>query len=141
LGAFVFADTSGLIARFVEDDAHHRSADRETRRLLREGRPFLTTNYVFDEVITRVRRMAGYEPSRRVGEAILTSRTIHRLYVTEDWERRAWAFYQKFRDHALSFTDATSMAIMKAHDIEEVLTFDSDFERAGFVVLPRRSRV
>lgn len=140
MGAFVFADTSGLIARFVEDDAHHRSADRETRRLLREGRPFLTTNYVFDEVITRVRRIAGYEPSKSVGEAILGSRTIHRLYVTEEWERRAWVFYQKFRDHSLSFTDATSMAIMRAHSIQEVLTFDADFERAGFVALPRPTR-
>lgn len=139
-GVFVFADTSALVARFVERDANHGSADRESRRLLREGRRFLTTNYVFDEVVTRVRTLAGYESSRIAGDALLTSRTMQRLYLDEEWERRAWAFYQKYGDQKLSFTDATSMVVMKARGIKEAFTFDSDFEHAGFVILPRPRR-
>ncbi|MEM2906171.1 MAG: PIN domain-containing protein [Candidatus Bathyarchaeia archaeon] len=35
----------------------------------------------------------------------------------------------------LSFTDCTSLAVMKALGIKKALTFDQDFEKAGFALV------
>ena len=136
MGRFVFADTSGLIAKFLERDENHAAAQREARRLSLEGRRFVTTNYVFDEVVTRTRRLAGFSWSRRVGEAILESKLIRRVFIDEAAEALAWGFYLKFSDQEISFTDAASFAVMRSHGLTEAFTFDRDFARAGFTMLP-----
>ena len=41
-----------------------------------------------------------------------------------------------YEDKVLSFTDCTSFALMRERKLLEAFTFDSDFKRAGFVVLP-----
>jgi predicted nucleic acid-binding protein len=131
---WVFADTSGLVAWFLKADPYHDRAEREMWRLVKDGRRFLTTNYVFDELITRVRRLAGFPASRRIGQAILTSTLIRRIFVDEAEEAHAWRLYLKYRDQELSFTDATSFAVMKTFGLSEAFTLDRDFARVGFTV-------
>jgi predicted nucleic acid-binding protein len=36
----------------------------------------------------------------------------------------------------ISFTDATSFAVMETHGLEDAFTFDRDFARVGFTVHP-----
>lgn len=129
-------DSSGLIAKFLAADADHDAAEEEMRRLARKGQLFLTTNYIFDEVVTRVRRLAGFRESKRVGEAIRSSRLIRAVYVDLALEAHAWRLYLKYRDQDISFTDATSFAVMETHGLEDAFTFDRDFARVGFTVLP-----
>jgi len=50
----------------------------------------------------------------------------------------AWGFFRKYRDHELSFTDCTSFAAMRKYGIREAFTFDEDFSKAGFEIVPRR---
>lgn len=140
--ALIFADASGLIAYTLASDPDHSAAVAETHRRLRAGRRFLTTNYVFDEVVTRVRRVAGFLDARRAGDWILSSKVIQRYYIGVIMEARAWESHLKFHDQDFSFTDVTSMTVMARYGITEVLTFDSDFVRAGFTMLPgdRKSR-
>jgi len=137
VAGLIFADSSGLIARFLEKDPNHAAAIGEMDRLVLEGRRFLTTNYIFDEVVTRVRRLAGFPWSRKVGDALLSSSLIRRVYLDQADEARAWDLYLKHQDLDLSFTDATSIGVMRRYRLEEAFTFDRDFSRAGFTVLPR----
>lgn len=132
----VFADSSGLIGYLVARDPYHGAAVESVKRILREGGGFLTSNYVFDEIVTRIRRRAGYAEARRVGQAILDSRVITRVYVDEALESEGWRLFAKYADKELSFTDATSMAVMMNRSLREVLTFDRDFENVGFTPLP-----
>jgi len=46
MGRLVFADSRGFIARFMSRGSNQSAANRELRRLLREGRILLTTNDV-----------------------------------------------------------------------------------------------
>ncbi len=137
MGKLVFIDSSGLIAHFIESDPYHRRATGEIRRILKEGRSFLTTNYVFDEVISRVRRKTNPEETKKVGQAIFKSKVIKRIYITEEMEENTWKLFVKYLDHELSFTDVTCLAVMRAHSIEEILTFDMEFEKVGVIRLPR----
>lgn len=135
----IFADSSGLIAYWCAGEERHERAVRAVREALRSGRRFLTTNYVFDEVVTRVRRRAGFAASRRAGEGLLRSRVITRITIDEDLEAFAWRLYERYQDHDFSFTDVTSFAVMRRAGIAEAFTFDEDFARAGFVAFPGRA--
>ncbi|HTY50881.1 MAG TPA: hypothetical protein VMB48_14420 [Steroidobacteraceae bacterium] len=44
-------------------------------------------------------------------------------------------FYRRYSDHRFSFTDCTSIVVMRELGISEVLTTDRNFQEAGFQVL------
>ena len=44
---------------------------------------------------------------------------------------------KKYRQLELSMVDCVSFAVMQELGIKDVLTFDSDFMKAGFTVLPQ----
>jgi len=139
MGRLVFADSSGLIAKFLEKDPNHTAAEEEMLRLVLDGRRFLTTNYIFDEVVTRTRRLAGFPWSRVIGEAILSSALIRKAFIDAEQEAHAWRLYLKYQEQDLSFTDATSIAVMKTYGLKEAFSFDDDFRRLGFTLLPQRT--
>ena len=135
-GRLIFADSSGLIAYLLRDDSFHEAAVRTVREHLREGGAFVTTNYVFDEVVTRIQRVASHAESVVAGEKILASTVIRRVYIGEDLEARAWKLYRKYQDKELSFTDVTCAALMGEMGIQVIFTFDGDFRKVGLEVLP-----
>lgn len=137
MGMLVFADTSALVGKLLDSDPYHGRANRAMRDLLREGREFLTTDYVFDEVVTRVRSLAGHEEAVSAGEVLLASRVVRMVEVGREISEAAWRMFKKYGDHRFSFTDCTSFAVMQKYGLREAYTFDEDFQKAGFVTLPR----
>ena len=138
--ALVFVDTSALVGKFLEGDEHHARASEVMRRLLREGRQFVTTDYVFDEVVTRVRGRADHGSAVKAGEGILLSEVIDLVDVDPMLRGEAWKLFRKYRDQRLSFTDCTSFAVMRKYGIREAFTFDGDFAKVGFGAVPRTRR-
>jgi predicted nucleic acid-binding protein len=134
----VFVDTSALVGKFLEVDEHHARAVDALRRLLREGRQFVSTDYIFDEVVTRVRGRADHASAVKAGEGILSSEVIDLVEVDPSLRKEAWRLFKRYRDQKLSFTDCTSFAVMGKYGIREVFTFDDDFSKVGFDTLPRR---
>jgi hypothetical protein len=137
VGRLVFADTSALVGKLVESDPCHERATRALRDLLRRGQRLLTTDYIFDEVITRVLSVAGHDESVKAGEYILASRILDVVEVGSEVRQTSWARYKRHRDHSFSFTDCTSFVVMEKYRLEEAFTFDSDFRKAGFVTIPK----
>jgi predicted nucleic acid-binding protein len=66
---------------------------------------------------------------------MLASVTINRVRVEEAWERSAEDLLDQYQDHELSYTDATSFVTMRALRIPQAMSFDLDFELAGFQTL------
>jgi predicted nucleic acid-binding protein len=54
---------------------------------------------------------------------------------TERFERARHLFFQ-YRDKDLSFTDCTSIAVMRELKLTTVITTDRHFRQVGFEVLP-----
>lgn len=133
----VFVDTSALVGKFLEGDEHHVRATEIMRRLLREGRQFVSTDYIFDEVVTRVRGRADHESAVKAGEGIRSSEVIDLVDVDLRLRKEAWRLFKKYGDQKLSFTDCTSFAVMRKYGIREAFTFDGDFAKVGFGTLPR----
>jgi len=72
-------------------------------------------DYVFDEVGTVALPKTGVERAVAPGEYLLN--------FTVAWE--------KFKSLEMSFTDCTSIAVMRLHGIDKTLTFDRGFKRRG----------
>jgi uncharacterized protein len=138
MASAVFVDTSALVGRFLEPDEHHHRATTTMRTLLREGRHFISTDYVFDEVVTRVRGLGGHSNAVKAGDAILESEIIELINVDPPLRKEAWKLFRKYKDHKLSFTDCTSFAVMDRFGISEAFTFDDDFKKLGYLTIPQR---
>jgi predicted nucleic acid-binding protein len=132
----LFVDTGAWFAAQVVDDAHHEEAAGALRGLIALPVVLVTTNHVIGETYTLLRVTRGYDAGRRFLDLLDASARVERLFVGEEVERRAFAILDRYRDHAFSFVDATSFALMRAERIRHAFAFDSHFATAGFTRVP-----
>lgn len=129
----VFVDTGAWFAFFVASDPdHHAVAGALTGR---EGR-LLTTDYVFDELVTLVRYRATHRDARRVGDALRAGSVTELIGLQRRDIDRAWERFVRDSDKRYSFTDCTSFAVMNRLGLDTAVAVDDHFRQAGFVVLP-----
>jgi len=129
----VFVDT-GLFYALQNDRAQHH--DEVTRALATVGSGqfgrLYTSDYVYDEAVTLVRSHRGLREATVVGDRVLGRGEFPAAYdllpVTPEDFQTALEVFDTYRDHPLSFTDATTITLMDAHGIDALLSFDSDFD-------------
>ena len=129
----IFVDTSGWYALV---DAGDRDHDRATYWFKQNRCPLITTDYIFDEILTLVRTSLGHGEAVKFAEKLLVSRLAQLISVTEDDKERAWEVFQSYDDKVLSFTDCTSFAVMERLGIDTALTVDHDFRALGYIMVP-----
>jgi predicted nucleic acid-binding protein len=130
----VFVDTGVFYAHHDEDSNRHDAATDAMETVLDGdyGTP-MTSDYVFDETVTlAVSRFADPDRALVVGDRILGRgqfpAVIDLLFVGHKGFQSAVETIQRYDDHGLSFTDATTIALLERHDVERVLSFDDDFD-------------
>ncbi|MEX2689892.1 MAG: type II toxin-antitoxin system VapC family toxin [Candidatus Njordarchaeum guaymaensis] len=126
----VFIDTGIFVALRNADDVNHHRAVRLMRKILSEKHNRIyTSNFVFNEAVTvALVRTKRIDVAVDIGNYILSSRKIRIIHVDHEIFRLAWNIFQKYSDKALSFTDASILAIMKKYGITYLMTFDSRFQ-------------
>ena len=129
----VFVDTAAFVAAALRRDARHGEAKRLWQRLEVERARLITTDWVFGETVTFVRRRAGYEAARQLGEALRASSALEIVTPTSELVDRAWDAFLAHSCSNLSLVDCLSFTIMRKRRIRKVFTFDEHFELAGFV--------
>ena len=130
----VFVDTGVVFAH------HDRSASRhEDARVLVDaildgeyGHPY-TSDYVYDETVTLTRRRTGsFEAAKTVGDRILGRGRFPEVFETVVGDgglfRQSVAAFERYDDQDLSFTDAATLAVCDARDVDCVASFDDDFD-------------
>lgn len=133
----LFVDTSAWVALIDVSDGCHGQASRFWRSALTEGRQFLTSDYVLDETYTLLRRRRnGLKMAVALHDLIAASEIIDEATIGAELRALGWEIFAGYEDKVLSFTDCTSFALMRERRLIEVFTFDTDFERAGFLVSP-----
>jgi len=134
----IFIDTSALVAYYNLDDRHHAEASEVFKKIERGEislTRFFTTDYIFDETVTFIECILNrHELALSIGEALLTSPFTTLLRVDQEFFQEAWSYFKDNRGY--SFTDCTSFTVMRKLGITHALTFDKDFESAGFRTLP-----
>jgi predicted nucleic acid-binding protein len=131
----LFVDTWGWVLIHNKREPRHAEVTRFYRNFrLRKGQIY-TTDYVLDETITLLfRRLA---PGLAKESLSLLNESFEKGYLELKWIspenfQEAQRLRLRFLDKPMiSFTDLTSMAIMKALDIKLVVTGDEHFEQVG----------
>lgn len=134
-----FVDTGGWYAVASRQDRYHLSATRYFRALLDAGGHLLTSDYVLDETLTRLRYDAGHAVTLAFWQKLEEAQQAGHLTVLRVdlsvWDASAALFFQ-YEDQAFSFTDCTSFALAQTHQVDEVFGFDSHFLMFGFALKP-----
>ncbi len=126
----VFVDTGIFVALHNGDDEFHLRSRELMKQALKSdfGRIF-TSDYVIDEAITTALvRTKKHDIAYDLGRYIIESPRITKLWIGEDSFELAWKKFNVFKDKPLSFTDCTSLAIIEAKGIKQIMSFDGGFD-------------
>ncbi|HKP38057.1 MAG TPA: PIN domain-containing protein [Pyrinomonadaceae bacterium] len=128
----IFLDTSFVIALINDRDQYHGQAQALSYSF--ENSALLTTSAVLFEIgnalakdfraeaVNVIRVLAG---STRVEVAEIDLKLLN----------NGLAVYENYADKTWGLVDCISFVVMREAEVNQVLTFDRDFEQAGFRVL------
>jgi predicted nucleic acid-binding protein len=129
----IFVDTSFWVALVAARDDRHGAA---IGLLDEHGAEHLaSSNHVCGETWTFLRKRHGHFAAVRFLDRLDGSDHLRVTTISEALEAEAWRWLRRHDERPYSFVDATSFALMRSLRIRETLTFDDDFEAAGFVAL------
>lgn len=133
----VFIDTSAFLALYIQnDDFHERAVDCLMFLNLNQVN-FITSNFIIDETYTFLRSNWGKKTALGFADLLADNSQFIKIdRVSIDDEKTAFKYFETLDGRGVSFTDCTSFAMMKRIGIETAYTFDRDFERAGFKIIP-----
>ena len=131
----VFIDTGIFVAFHNTRDTNHEGAKELVERALSgEFGLLYSSDYVFDESVTVALVRTGRPPvAVDVGRMILGELErippfLLMLKVDENTFKGSWKLFLKHAERGLSFTDCTSIALMKSRGIENIMSFDDHFD-------------
>ena len=129
----VIVDTGVLYADHDRDATRHDTA-REALETVYDGAlgtPYLS-DYIYDEAVTLTLQRGSVAPAQRLGRRLRGVEPFPHVYAMQRVSAAVFDdavdIFEQYDDQALSFTDATTVALCRRHDIESVLSFDDDFD-------------
>jgi len=131
----LFIDTWGWIALYNKREPRHKEATAFYRKFRLQGGKIYTSDYVLDETFTllfkRIHGKAAADALRLINLAC-TQGYVDIVPVSTQLFERAIQFRLKLHDKpGISFTDLTSMLVMKEQGISLILTEDDHFSQVG----------
>lgn len=135
----LFVDTSAFVAVVDHADQFHPAA-KAFIDALPEHVQLITSNYILDEMITRLRMTVGAEVAIRAVERIWGDDHYRIHTVDRSIEEDALKRLRKYAEHRLSFTDCTTLVLLERSGIERLFAFDEDFRKIGYTLLPDVTR-
>jgi predicted nucleic acid-binding protein len=132
----VFVDTWGWTALGYRREARHAEIKQYYAQMAAAAVPVCTTDYVLDETITLLFRRAPFAEASRYISGLLdavSSGYLSLEHISPQRFAEAWKLRLKFHDKPrVSFTDLTSMVVMRELGITQVLTEDEHFQQVNF---------
>lgn len=129
----LFVDTSAWFAYVNRGDREHPAVAKVFQAF--EGR-LITSNFVFDEVVTLCGARLGWRAAEQVGDTLLDRAVVDLVRLTARDEGAAWTLFRQRSDKTYSFTDCTSFTLMHRLRLRTALALDHHFWQEGFEVLP-----
>jgi len=113
----------------------HRIVVDLRRRHTAAGGLLVTTDYVLDEMMTRLFSRRPFREAQTFSTAVLNAGKAGILAiesVDRDRFKEAYKMRLRYRDKpSISFTDFTSLVVMKERDAARVVTGDEHFVQIG----------
>ncbi|MBI4039032.1 type II toxin-antitoxin system VapC family toxin [Candidatus Daviesbacteria bacterium] len=138
-GNKIFIDTSAWISYFGSDQPKHINIKSLIKQFTKDGVVISTSNDVIDETVTRLIYDTNIKIVKKFTNLIRNSikhNSLVQLWVDEQIQGEAFEIVDKFSEHKLSLTDATSIVLINRFNIDTVISLDSDFKKVGIKTLP-----
>ena len=128
----IFVDSSFWVALSDPKENNYNQSVRIFKDIKQAKSQMVTTNFVFDETFTLIRKRLGISRALEFRDTIAKyGRQLQLERVSVSDEENSWKWF--VRDiEKLSYTDCTSFAVMNRLGIKKVATFDEDFVKVGF---------
>ena len=131
----IFIDSSVLVAYGIKDDINHKRAEELMEKIV-AGKfgSAVTSDYIFDETVTAILMMSkSKDKAIFAGNIIKESMEI--LKVDEGIFEGSWKMFKSQKASRFSFTDCTTIAAINAKNVEDLASFDKEFEKIGINVV------
>ncbi len=131
----LFVDTWGWLALRDRKESGHQEVKEFYRQFRGRKGIICTSDYVLDETITLLFRRLPFRAAK--GSLLKMDKAIKEGYLQVEWvspERfeKARELRLKYQDKPkISFTDLTSMVIMKELSVNNIMSGDEHFEHVG----------
>ncbi len=132
----VFLDTGYILALELTRDQNHEAATRHWQSIVQTPPQFVTTSYVFNEVVTYFNSRGYHAKAVQVGNNLLLSPSVQFVHVDEALFEEGWAYFEQHQDKDYSLTDCISFIVMNRFNVNAAFTFDHHFVQAGFEKQP-----
>jgi len=130
----IYVDTGAWIAITDASDQYHRQAVKMYSLLKKQRKRFVTTDYVIDETVTRLRYDAGHPSALRYLDLLALAQetgTLHVVYNTESIFQKAITVFRRYDSVDLSLTDCVSFVVCRQLEIPYAFSFDKHFPIMG----------
>ena len=125
----IILDTSFIVAFYNIRDQNHQEAVNVMDDIVKGkyGELYIT-DYIFDESMTVIFiRLKNLSETVKIGEALRKSSEM--LEIGKSDFENTWNLFEKQTHTAFSFTDCSTIEIMKRNAIKNIATFDEDFTK------------
>ncbi|OGG44700.1 MAG: hypothetical protein A3F84_28770 [Candidatus Handelsmanbacteria bacterium RIFCSPLOWO2_12_FULL_64_10] len=133
----IFVDTGAWIALTDRADQYHREASATYARLKQQRVRLVTTDYVLDETMTRLRYDSGHPQALRFIELVTQAErggVLLQVSITPTLFQAALALFRQYDTVSLSFTDCTNFVVCEQYQIREAFAFDQHFLIRGIAL-------
>lgn len=131
----LFVDTWAWLVLANDRDPAFAEVSRMRKEFAGRNGAWITTDYVLDEVITRLFSTVPFPKARRFTDGVFEASRQGLLdieHVTQDRFIEAWRLRLRYHDKPrISFTDLTSFVVMRELRLRYAITADAHFEYAG----------
>lgn len=133
----VFIDTSALFALLVKEDRFHFQARQQAAAFQRDAMRWVTSSAVVVETVTLLQSRVGLEVVREFRGGIEPMLVV--VWIGPDIYQSALSSLLAAEQRSVSLTDWISFELARKRGIRRVFTFDGDFARQGFELVPTRT--
>lgn len=137
----IFVDSGAWIALSNRRDPYHEEAVAIYTTLKQQRERLLTTDYVIDETVTRLRYDWNHSGAvkflnfiERAKKATEEAVALTVVEIDSDLFQKAETLFRRYNTARLSFTDCTSFVICQQHNISEAFAFDQHFPMMGITL-------
>lgn len=133
----VFVDTAYVMALLNTRDQWHAAAIAWERRMRRERRRLITTEFVLVEIADGLASVRFRRQAARAIAALQDSPFVEVIPASTALLRAALRLFEQRPDKDWGLTDCSSFVAMQERSLVQALTTDVHFEQAGFLALLR----
>ncbi len=125
----IFIDASFFIAATNKQDQWHEKAGEILPIIKKEEK--VTSELILSESITLVGSLFGGKKGLKLFNYILDNHEVH--YVNKAMSFKAMETFLQY-DGTISFADSVSVEVMRNLEIDEIVSFDSDFDKVDGII-------